>query len=171
MVKNYGLRNRRELWKVKSKIRNYRRVARKLLANSEILEDTGTHQHKVANDILARMRRIGILPIDSSLDDILTVSVEVFLERRLQTQVLRKGLAKSVKEARQRIVHGHVAIAGKKVTIPSYLVTLEEESQLGFYMGSPLKDRVEEIPVKPEPQEGPDTNAEAEPIGKVTTNG
>jgi len=61
LVKSYGLRNRRELWKVESKISNYRRVARKLLANPQILEDKNTHQHRVANDIVGKMRRLGIL--------------------------------------------------------------------------------------------------------------
>jgi small subunit ribosomal protein S4 len=153
LVKNYGLRNRRELWKVESRIRNYRRVSRKLLATPEILNDTSTHQYRVANDILTRMRKLGVLPVESKLDDVLMIKNEDFLERRLQTQVLRKGLAKSIKEARQRIVHGHIAIAGKKVTIPSYLVSLEEESLLGFYQGSSLKDRVEETKPEPKPQQ------------------
>jgi small subunit ribosomal protein S4 len=168
LIKNYGLRNRRELWKIESRIRNYRRVSRKLLANLEILEDPKTHQHKVANDILAKLRKLGILPVDSKLDDVLMIKIENFLERRLQTQVLRKGLASSIKEARQRIVHGHVTIDGKKVTIPSYLVSIEEESKLGFYPGSSLKDRVEEIP-RPAQVKSPE--GENETAREVSTNG
>jgi len=168
LVKSYGLRNRRELWKVESKISNYRRVARKLLANPQILEDKNTHQHRVANDIVGKMRRLGILSTDSSLDDVLTVKIEDFLERRLQTQALRKGLASSIKEARQRVVHGHVAVAGKKITIPSYLVSLEEESMLGLYEGSPIKERAVEQP--PEPAATPKA-AEAGPAEEVSTGG
>jgi len=167
MVKNYGLRNRRELWKVESIIRNYRRVSRKLLANPQILNDPATHQYRVANDILSKLRRLGILGTDSKLDDVLTIKIEGFLERRLQTQVIRKGLARTIKEARQRIVHGHIAIAGKKVTIPSYMVSLEDESQIGLCQWSPIKDRVEEIPAEPDATE----NVVTEPAGEVSTSG
>jgi small subunit ribosomal protein S4 len=45
-----------------------------------------------------------------------------FLERRLDNVVYRMGFALSRREARQLIVHGHIAVNGEKVDIPSYLV-------------------------------------------------
>src|SRR3972149_5862849 len=44
------------------------------------------------------------------------------LETRLDNIVYRLGRASSRKEARQLVVHGHVAVDGKKVTIPAYQV-------------------------------------------------
>lgn len=44
------------------------------------------------------------------------------LESRLDNVVYRMGLATSRAEARQMVRHGHIAVNGKKVSIPSYLV-------------------------------------------------
>ena len=49
------------------------------------------------------------------------------LERRLDNVVWRAGLASSRSQARQLVLHGHVRVNGKKVNIPSYLVTVGEE--------------------------------------------
>jgi small subunit ribosomal protein S4 len=51
----------------------------------------------------------------------------VLLERRLDNVVYRAGIASSRAQARQLVLHGHVRINGKKVNIPSYLVTVGEE--------------------------------------------
>ncbi|MGE5587119.1 MAG: 30S ribosomal protein S4 [Clostridia bacterium] len=44
------------------------------------------------------------------------------LESRLDNVVYRMGLATSRAEARQMVKHGHIAVNGEKVSIPSYLV-------------------------------------------------
>ncbi|MCA2225004.1 30S ribosomal protein S4 [Nonomuraea aurantiaca] len=44
------------------------------------------------------------------------------LETRLASLVLRAGLAPSIYAARQYVNHGHIAVDGRKVDIPSYLV-------------------------------------------------
>lgn len=44
------------------------------------------------------------------------------LETRLASLVLRSGLAPSIYAARQYVNHGHIAVDGRKVDIPSYLV-------------------------------------------------
>ncbi len=54
----------------------------------------------------------------------------VMLERRLDNTVWRSGLASSRSQARQIVLHGHVRINGKKVNIPSYLVSVGEEIAL-----------------------------------------
>jgi len=51
----------------------------------------------------------------------------VMLERRLDNVVWRIGLASSRAQARQLVLHGHVRVSGKKVNIPSYLVSVSEE--------------------------------------------
>jgi small subunit ribosomal protein S4 len=93
-----------------------------------------------ADNILNRLKRYGLLKTEAGLDDILSLEVTNFLERRLQTQVHKQGLANTVKQARQFIVHGHIAVDGKKVTIPGYLVPTNEELSLGYYGGSALSN-------------------------------
>jgi len=49
------------------------------------------------------------------------------LERRLDAVVYRIGLGMSRRQARQLVRHGHVAVNGRKVNIPSYQVSVGEE--------------------------------------------
>ncbi len=49
------------------------------------------------------------------------------LERRLDNVVYRAGLARSRKEARQIVNHGHVSVGGRKVDIASFLVSPGDE--------------------------------------------
>lgn len=137
IIKSYGLRNKREVWKAHSMLKKYRELARKLLAERAKgkLEE---HVKIDSDNILNRLKRYSILKDDARLDDILALEVNTFLERRLQTQVYKQGLAGTIRQARQFIVHGHIAVAGTKLTIPSYLVSKEEELLLGYYGGSRL---------------------------------
>jgi len=60
------------------------------------------------------------------------------MARRLQTVLFKKGMARSVKQARQFIVHEHVLIGDKKITSPAYLVKVSEEASISFAVSSPL---------------------------------
>ncbi|MCQ4335807.1 MAG: 30S ribosomal protein S4, partial [Sulfolobales archaeon] len=60
---------------------------------------------------------------------------------RLQTIVFKKGLARTIHQARQLIVHGHIAIGGRRVTSPGYIVKKSEEDLIDFYPTSPFKNR------------------------------
>jgi small subunit ribosomal protein S4 len=51
----------------------------------------------------------------------------VLLEKRLDNVVYRLRFAASRSQARQIVLHGHVLVNGKKVSIPSYLVKAEDE--------------------------------------------
>jgi small subunit ribosomal protein S4 len=137
LIKKYGLRNRKELWKAQSVLRRYRADARRLLAESAEAELTG-HAKTEADQILARLIRYSILKSDSNIDDILGLETDTILERRLQTQVHRLGFARSMRQARQFITHGHIAIDGKKVTVPRKMVSKEEEMSIDYYGQSPL---------------------------------
>lgn len=134
LVKKYGLRNKKELWKAHSVLRRYRADARRLLAEGEL----EGHNKTEADQILARLIRYSMLSTDSNIDDILGLQTSSILERRLQTQVHRLGLARSPKQARQFITHGHIAINGKRVTIPSMLISKDEEMLIDYYGTSPL---------------------------------
>ena len=65
------------------------------------------------------------------------------LRRRLQTIVHKRGLARTVNEARQLVVHGHITLNGKKLDAPGYLVKRGEEDKIGFYPSSPMKKQME----------------------------
>ncbi|XGI83348.1 30S ribosomal protein S4 [Halorutilales archaeon Cl-col2-1] len=139
LVDEYGLKNKRELWDAQSELRDHRREARRILG--ETAEGTASQQVETARDqLVERLRRLGILRSEGGVDDILGLDVTDILERRLQTQVHRKGLANTVDQARQFIAHGHIAVDGKRVTIPSYKVEVDEESEIEFYGNSPLSD-------------------------------
>jgi len=137
LVKRYGLRNKREVWKAHSELKKYRELARKLLAESTKGKVEG-HVKTDMENIINRLKRYGLLKTDAVLDDILSLDVNNFLERRLQTQVHKQGLANTPKQARQFIVHGHIAVAGRKITIPGYHVQTNEELSLGYYVNSEL---------------------------------
>jgi len=133
----YGLRNKRELWKAESVLRRYRRAARDLLALMSVKPDSPMIEVK-KNDLLGHVQRMGLVGQDPDIDDVLALQVEKELERRLQTVVYRKGLARSPKQARQFVTHGHIAIGDVRVTIPGYRLTAEEESQVRYYPHSAL---------------------------------
>ncbi len=121
----YGLKNLRELWILSSELRRIKQNARTVLSG-KVSEQTG-------KDIVARLSRYGIVKSDATPDDLLVVGVEALLERRLQTVVLRKGLAKTGAQARQLIAHGLISINGRRVTSPGHLVLASEETAIAYY--------------------------------------
>jgi small subunit ribosomal protein S4 len=137
LIKAYGLRNKKEVWKAHSNLKNYRELARKLLAESAKRTLAG-HVKTDADNILNRLKRYGLLKSEAGLDEILTLQVTNFLDRRLQTQVHKQGLANTLKQARQFIVHGHISVGGRKVTVPGYIVSMDEELGMSYYGNSPL---------------------------------
>ena len=141
LVIKYGLRNKRELWRFQHILRKYRRVARDLLGKINLPGREGELARAKAQAVIKKLIKMGVLKENATLDDILNLTVEDFLERRLQTLVYRLGLARTIKQARQLIVHGHIAIDGRRVTVPSYIVDKDEESKIGFYPNSPFAKR------------------------------
>ncbi|VVB57218.1 30S ribosomal protein S4 [uncultured archaeon] len=134
----YGLRRTRELWTAVSELKKARRSARTLLSLGDAGREKGAQ-------VIAKLQRLGIAKGDMRLEDVLGLSIRDFLERRLQTLVKNKGLARTSKQARQLIVHGFIAVGGRRVTIPSYMVTLSEEPTISYYKA---------IDIEPPQQEG-----------------
>ncbi len=126
-VEEYGLKNKRELYKAETELKKKRATARKLLALE--LEQ----RLKREKELLDSLRAIGILSEKATLEDVLTLNVEALLERRLQTIVLRKGLATTPKQARQFITHGHIEINGKKTDRPGFIVKKENEGKIKYH--------------------------------------
>lgn len=138
LAEMYGLKSRREIWKAAGVIKRYRREIRTMLAEIAGMTPSENLLRK-KEAILAALRRRGILKetvgagAEASLEGVLALNVEDALERRLQTRVHKKGLSSSLKHARQLIVHGHIAVAGRRVTIPSYTVEVDEDEKIGYY--------------------------------------
>jgi len=141
LVMEYGLRNKRELWKAQSTLRRYRRAARDLLALKSSVTDESLIARK-EDELLGHLERYGLLGAGAGIGDVLAMKTENELERRLQTIVYRKGLARSPKQARQLITHGHVAVNGRKLTIPGYRVRKSEEAGVEYYGNSPFTDSI-----------------------------
>jgi small subunit ribosomal protein S4 len=137
LVKKYGLKNKREVWKARTKLSKFRGQARELLAKVKSEEAQGK---KESEQLLVFLNRLNILPTNSSLDDVLALDIESILSRRLQTLSYLKGFANTPDQARQLIIHGHIAIGDRRVTIPGYMVTKDEEEQIAYTKDSPLND-------------------------------
>ncbi|MEM0340885.1 MAG: 30S ribosomal protein S4 [Acidilobaceae archaeon] len=137
LMGRYGLRNKRELWIAETLARRYRHRARALLALPEELREIEFKR------LVAKLAKLGVLSENATLDDVLSLTGEHFLQRRLQTIVYSKRMAKTIHEARQLIVHGHIAIRGRRVTSPGYLVSVEEEPLVDYAPDSPYRNRLE----------------------------
>ncbi|MBD3313227.1 30S ribosomal protein S4 [Candidatus Woesearchaeota archaeon] len=133
-MREYSLGNKKEIYKMNSVLKSFKDQAKKLIALKTAQADAEKKQ------MLAKLHRIGLLQETTSLDPILDLGLREILERRLQTQVYKKGLAKTMKQARQFIVHGHIMMGGKKITSPSYIMSTDEEHTLNFSAGSKLND-------------------------------
>lgn len=133
LKKSYGLKSMREIWLALAILKKYRREARRLLSLTE------EERKQDSEKILLRLHRMGVMKKDASPDDILSLTVKDILERRLQTIVLRKGLAYTMKQSRQLITHGFIQINGRKISVPGYIVFQEEEGQVEYTKPIELK--------------------------------
>ena len=131
----YGLRNKREIWRVSFTLAKIRKAARHLLT----LEEKDPKRLFEGNAIIRRLIRIGVLDKSKSkLDYVLGLKVEDFLERRLQTMVHKLGLAKSIHHARVLIKQRHIRVGKQLVDVPSFMVRLDSEKHIDFALTSPF---------------------------------
>ena len=133
LMHQYGLKNKKEIWRADTKVREMRRQARKLTAKSS---ETQAQKEKVL--LLAKLNRLGMLEQDSALEDVLRMNPENILDRRLQTQVYLQGLSSTVKQARQLIVHGHISVDGAVTRVPGMTVTRLQEKNIVYSPSSAL---------------------------------
>ncbi len=126
LLGQYGLRNKHELWRHKTTLSKARAIARSLISK------TPEERAKMEGELLAQLKKKGILQETAVLDNVLDLTIEDILERRLQTIVFRKGLARTSFQSRQLITHGHVTIDNRRVTIPGYIVQREEEPKIAY---------------------------------------
>ena len=147
LMSEFGLKNKKELWKVDSLLTKFKDQIKSLTV-SEDKQAEIEMQH-----LERRLIALGLLKPGDPLDGVLAAEVNLLLERRLQTLLVRKGYARSVTQARQFITHRHIALNGKLMTVPGYLVSLGEEEQIGFHTKSGLyslehPERMQPIKVK-----------------------
>jgi len=145
LLQECGLRSMRELWVMKQELKKIRRTSRKLLS----LGESGKLK---AKEMLDKVVRLGIAKPQTKLEDMLALEIRDVLERRLETRVLKKGLAKSMRQARQLITHGFISVIGQKVSAPSYLVPMSEDDSISYYKPINLADQSSPVPAsKPAP--------------------
>ena len=141
--KKYGLKNKKEIWKASSQISKIRRQAKNLIPKSD--EDKAIFFDK--------LNKMGFKVSDIS--DVLALTEEDFLDRRLQTVIVKKNLANTPRQARQLIVHKNVLVDGKVVNIPSFVVTRDLEDKLSLKSKKKVVKKVEKVkPEEVKPAEG-----------------
>ncbi len=127
LLREFGLRRKKEIWRAQEIVRNFRRRARNLIAVKD---------EKKTKILLDKLTELGLLQKGQGLDQVLQLKVNDILNRRLQTLVQRKGFATTIKEARQKITHGHVYVAGRKTAFPAYIVPAKNEGLITVKGGS-----------------------------------
>lgn len=132
LLKDYGLKNKGEVWRAESRLRRLTSQAKKLISSKT------EHAKKEEKQLLTKLLKYNLTSKDAKVEDVLNLTINNILDRRLQTIVSKKGMAKTSKQARQFIIHHHITVNDKLVTVPSYFVRADEEDKLGFRQTSNL---------------------------------
>ena len=140
LKEKYGLKKvggMKEIWREKSSLRRHRNQAMKLIGRVDTSEG---HFAREKTDLVNSLCRQGLLVDGASIDDVLQINVEHMLSRRLQSVVYYRGLAPSMRAARNMIVHGHISIGEQKMTVPGYHIRKIEEEELNYSSNSVYND-------------------------------
>ncbi|MFH0868032.1 MAG: 30S ribosomal protein S4 [Candidatus Woesearchaeota archaeon] len=161
LLKEYGLKRKYEIWKMSSILKNFTSQAKNLITikNPQV--------EKERKQLLTKLSSLGLVGKSAKIEDVLSLTLKDIMERRLQTLVYRKHMANNIKQARQFIVHAHISLGDKKITVPSYIVLLDEEASIQFSQGSVLANsehpsRVKEDKKKPKKKEESNKKEEKE---------
>lgn len=165
-LKNYGLKSNQEIWRYRSLVESFKNQAKRL---SAIDSEQGEKEKK---QLLTRLGSLGLLKSGAELEEVLNLTVTDLLDRRLQTIVFKKGLARSAKQSRQLITHNHIKVGEKTITSPGKILNLKEEGTVSFSVKSSFNDemhpeRVQEMPSKTKIEESKDTGKEEKKETKV----
>lgn len=128
---SYGTKNKTELYIMDSELRGFKKQIKNLVSS------TSAQAEKEKQQLFQKLVKLGLIsPDQTNSDAVLGLDTKDIMERRLQTVVVKKGLAKTLKQSRQMITHGHITVNNKKITSPSYLVPVESENKIGFALRS-----------------------------------
>ncbi|MBN2142541.1 30S ribosomal protein S4 [Candidatus Woesearchaeota archaeon] len=128
----YGLKNKKEIWRMETMLRDFKNQAKSLA--SRVDEQSKLEEKQ----LIEKLVTMGLIQAGDGLDKVLGLTLKDVFDRRLQTFLVKKGLARTMKQARQFITHGHVMVDKKKITFPSYYVNLKEQSLIEFVPKSEL---------------------------------
>lgn len=133
--KEFGLKNKKEIWKAEAKVKSMREKAKKLIKSSP----------KEQKALFERLKKLGLKV--NSIADILSLDKKDYLARRLQTIVYKKGIASTVKTARQMITHKKILIDGKAINTSSYIVPINLENKISV---KPKKPKIKKPKIEVE---------------------
>jgi len=122
LVREFGLKNKAELWAAQSQLKRITAQAKNLIRDKKLPQ-----AQKETNQLLKRLNKLSLITEGTPVEDVLALNVRDILERRLQSVVFKNKFAGTIKQARQLVVHGHVFVNGKKLDVPSYIVTVEDD--------------------------------------------
>ena len=126
LVKDFGFKSKKEIWKSEYFLKRVKRQAKKLIAST-------TKQSELERlQLTGKLMKYGLANEDTKPEELLNITSNDIMNRRLQTVILKNNLARSINQARQFIVHGHIMVNNKKITSPSYLVLKNEEDKIIF---------------------------------------
>mgnify|MGYP002640072545 CR=1 FL=1 len=152
LVREFGLKNKREVWKANLKVSTMRRHAKELI---------GADMEK-QQVFFTKLNKMGLTT--TSVADVLALTQKDLLARRLQTFVFKLGLGNSVKQARQLVTHKHVLVNGQIVNSPSFWVSTELEKKIELKI---IEKKEKEKPVVEEaPEEATETTETPEETTK-----
>ena len=117
----YGIRRKSEIWKMNTILKNFKKQAKNLIVM------TGKQAEIEKKQLVTRVNSLGLVGNDATMDDILSLTLENLLDRRLQSKIKAIGLARTPKQARQMIVHGHINVNDNVIDSPSYLVRVGDK--------------------------------------------
>lgn len=133
--KEFGLKNKKEIWKAEAKIKEMREKAKRLISADE-------SERKI---LFNQLNKIGLKV--NSIADILGLDKKDYLKRRLQTIVKEKKLTSTIKLARQMIIHKKVLVDGETINKPSYIVPVDLENKITI---KPKKSKIKKVEEKNE---------------------
>jgi small subunit ribosomal protein S4 len=163
-IGTYGLRNKKEFWRHRSQLSHFRDLTRGYRKLPTNLMD------KFLSELRSKLYKMGLVTPTATADDILSLTVDKLLDRRVQTLVHKLGLAKTVYQARQLVVHRHILVNGKVISSPSYICTVEDEKQISYSPNSPFAKDKNKLFIAEEPVEEKSSATKEEPAGKEESN-
>ena len=126
---DFGLKNKKEIWRAESKIKQIREGAKRLISSKPEYQEI----------LFEKLRKIGLNV--KSIPDVLSLDKKDYLNRRLQTILVSKKLATTTRGARQLITHKKVLVNGSVIDSPSYIIPVDMENKISIKVNSAAKER------------------------------